>query len=144
VSVRSVIAVLGGIVLISFLAQLLEIPLVQVLASEPIVDMNGYLAARNKPIVHVGLLMIAGLTGLLSGYLVAKIAGEYEVRHAAVTAAVQTVLLIRGFSDPAATATFPAWVKVSLVLVTVPAMLLGALVRARAASLSQSPREVRS
>jgi hypothetical protein len=144
VSVRSVIAVLGGIVLISFLTQLLEVPLVNVFAPEPIVDMNGYLAARNKPIVHAGLLMIAALTGLLGGYLVAKIAGEYEVRHTALAAAAQTVLLIRGFGDPAATATFPGWVKVSLVLVTVSAMLLGAFVRARAASLSQSPREVRS
>jgi hypothetical protein len=144
VSVRSVIAVLGGIVVISFLTQLLEVPLVNVLASEPIVDMNGYLAARNKPIVHAGLLMIAALTGLLSGYLVAKIAGEYEVRHAVVTAAVQTALLIRGFGDPVAAATLPAWVKVSLVLVTVPAMLLGAVVRARAASLNQLPREVGS
>jgi hypothetical protein len=144
VSVRSVIAVLGGIVVISFLTQLLEVPLVNVLASEPIVDMNGYLAARNKPIVHAGLLMIAALTGLLSGYLVAKIAGEYEVRHAVVTAAVQTALLIRGFDDPVAAATLPAWVKVSLVLVTVPAMLLGAVVRARAASLNQLPREVGS
>ena len=143
-SVRSVIAVLGGIVVISFLTQLLEVPLVNVFASEPIVDMNGYLAARNKPIIHAGLLMIAALTGLLSGYLVAKIAGEYEVRHAAVTAAVQTALLIRGFADPVATATLPAWVKVSLVLVTVPAMVLGAVVRARAASLNQSPREVGS
>jgi hypothetical protein len=144
VGIRSIIAVLGGIVVISFLAQLLEIPLVNALATEPIVDMNGYLDARNQPPIHVGLLVIAALTGLLSGYLVAKIAGQYEVQHAAFTALLQTLLLIRGFGDEAATAALPIWVKVSLVLVTVPAMLLGALVRARAASLSQSPKEVES
>jgi hypothetical protein len=144
VGIRSLIAVLGGIVLTSFLAQLLEVPLVQVLASEPIVDMNGYLAARNKPLIHVGLVTIAVVTGLLGGYLVAKIAGQYEVRHAAFTAAVYTALLIRGFGDPAAGASLPAWVKVSLVVVTGPAMLVGAYVRARADSLSQSPEEVGS
>lgn len=135
-SVRSLIGILGGIVLISFLTQLLELPIVNVFAPAPITDMNGYLAARNQPSIHVALVIIAGMTGLLAGYMVAKVAGQYEMQHAACAALVQTVLLVRGFAAESAAAALPAWVKVSLVVVTVSAMLLGASVRARAATLS--------
>jgi hypothetical protein len=138
VSVRSVIGILGGIVIISFLTQLLEVPLVNVLAPEPITDMNGYLAARNRPPIHLAMLVIAGMTGLLAGYLVAKIAAEYEMQHAAFAALVQSVLLSRGFAADRAAAMLPMWLKVSLVVVTVTAMLLGAAVRAHAAKLTAS------
>jgi hypothetical protein len=143
VSVRSVIGVLGGIVIIAVLTQLLELPLVNLLAPAPLTDMAGYMTARNQPSVHVGLLAIAGVVGLLAGYVVAKIAGEYELAHAAVTALLQGGLLIRSFGDKDAAADLPPWVKVGLVAVTTIAMLLGASVRARAARLTASS-EVKS
>ena len=142
-SVRSVIGILGGIVIISFLTQLLELPLVNAFAPEPITDMNGYLAARNQPSIQVAMVIIAGITGLLAGYLVAKIAAQYEMQHAAFAALVQSVLLVRGFAAESAAAALPAWLKVSLVVATVAAMLLGAAVRARAAKLEPS-KEVES
>ena len=137
-SVRSIIGVLGGIVIISFLAQLLEVPLVNAFAAEPITDVNGYLAARNQPPIHIAMLAIAAITGVLAGYMVAKIAGQDEMQHAAFAALLQTLLLVRGFATEDAAAALPAWVRVALVLVTVPAMLLGAAVRARAARLTPS------
>ena len=142
-SVKSIIAVLGGIVIISFLSQLLEVPLVQALTSAPIGDMNAYMAARNQPPMHAALVVIAGVTGVLGGYLVAKIAGEHELLHAGVAAVLQTLLLVRGFAAEDAGAVLPGWVRVALVLVTMTAMLLGATVRARAASLRPS-KEVES
>ena len=134
-SVRSLIGVLGGIVVISFLTQLLELPLVNVLASGPITDMDGYLAARNQPPMHAAMLVIAGMTGLLGGYLVAKIAGQYEMQHAAFAALVQAVLLIRSYAADTPMA-LPTWLETAIVLVTVAAMLLGAAVRARAAKFT--------
>jgi hypothetical protein len=143
VSVRSIIGVLGGIVIISFFTQLLELPLVNVLAPGPITDMNAYLAARNQTAIHVAMLVIAAVTGLLAGYLVAKIAGQYEVQHAAFAAVLQTLLLIRSYATADPATALPLWLEVALVMVTVAAMLLGASVRARAAKLEPS-REVRS
>ena len=137
-SVRSLIGILGGIVIISFLTQLLEVPLVNVFAPAPITDMSGYLAARNQPSMRVALLIIAGITGILAGYLVAKIAAQYEMQHAAFAALVQSVLLVRGFTADTAAMMLPTWLKVSLVVMTVTAMLLGASVRARAAKLTAS------
>ena len=138
-SVRSLIGILGGIVIISFLTQLLEVPLVNAFAPAPITDMEGYLAARNQPPMHVAMLVIAAITGLLAGYLVAKIAGQYEMQHAAFATVAQSLLLVRGFAaDGGAAAVLPAWLKVALVLVTVSAMLLGASVRSRVAKLNPS------
>jgi hypothetical protein len=86
----------------------------------------------------MAMVVIAGVTGLLAGYLVAKVAAQYEIQHAAFAALVQTVLLVRGFTAESAAAALPAWLKVSIVVVTVSAMLLGASVRARAAKLNAS------
>jgi hypothetical protein len=143
VNVRSIIAVLGGIVIISFLSQGLEFALVQAFAAVPIQDLNGYYAARNQPAMQAAMVIIAGITGLLAGYLVAKIAGEYELQHAAVAAVAQTGLLVRGFAAEDAAAALPAWVRVATVVMTIGAMLLGALVRARAARLTPA-KEVES
>jgi hypothetical protein len=74
---------------------------------------------------------------------VAKIAGEYELQHAAVAAVAQTGLLVRGFAAEDAAAALPAWVRVATVVMTIGAMLLGALVRARAARLTPA-KEVES
>jgi hypothetical protein len=138
VNVRSLIGILGGIVLISFLTQLLEVPLVNVFASEPITDVNGYLAARSQPPMQMAMLAIAGVTGLLAGYMVAKIAGQYEMQHAAFAAFVQSVLLVRGYAAARAAAALPVWLEAAIVVVTVTAMMLGASVRARAAKLTPS------
>ncbi len=142
-NVKSIIAVLGGIVIISFLSQLLEVPLVQAFAASPIEDLNGYLVARNRPPIQVGLVIIAGVTGVLAGYIVAKIAGEYELQHAAVAAVLQALLLVRGYAAEDAASALPLWVRVAVVLVTVGGMLLGATVRARAARLAPA-KEVES
>jgi hypothetical protein len=138
VSVRSIIGILGGIVIISFLTQLLEVPLVNLFAPGPIADMNEYLAARNQTPIHLAMVGIAAVTGLLAGYLVAKIAGQYEMQHAAVAAGVQGLLLVRGYAAADPAAALPAWLEVALIVVMVPAMLLGASVRARAAKLNAS------
>jgi hypothetical protein len=136
VSVRSVIAVLGGLVIISFLSQLLEVPLVRALADASPTNMDEYMTARNHPSMHVAMLIIAALTGLLAGYMVAKIAGGQEMLHAAAAAVLQALLFLRGFAGEQGAAALPAWVHAGVVVVTAGAMLLGAAVRARAARLT--------
>jgi hypothetical protein len=109
-----------------------------VFAPGPIADMNEYLAARNQTPIHLAMVAIAGVTGILAGYLVAKIVGQYEMQHAAIAAVAQTLLLVRGYAGADPAAALPAWLEVALVAVTAPAMLLGAFVRARAAKLNAS------
>ena len=139
--VKSVIAVLGGMVLMYFLAEILEPPLVAWLASERPTSMETYLALRNEQDVLVGRLVLTGLTGVLVGYVVAKIAGHHELPHAAASAMLHSFMLLRAFAaDPSAVAA--SW-RVAFVAVTAVAMLAGAAVRARAARLGEQT-EVRS
>jgi hypothetical protein len=143
VDVKSVIAVLGGMVIVYFLSGILEGPLVAWLASRRPTTMEELMAARNEQAVLLGRLGITAAVGLLAGYLVAKIAGHYELAHAAVSAALQAFMLLRGFAADPAAAAVPTPMRVAFVAVTVAAMLAGAAIRARAARLTP-PTEVRS
>jgi hypothetical protein len=143
VGVRSIIAVLGSIVVIFFLSDALEVPTVAMLASTRPADMDAYLLARYEPAVLAGRAGIAAAVGVLGGYLAAKIAGQYEMRHAMVALALQTFVSIRAFEADASAVQVPLWVRLALVSVTSVAMVVGAAVRARAARLT-SPTEVRS
>ena len=132
-SVRSVIAVLGGMIIMFFLVEAIEPPTVALLAAHRPAGMDDYLAARTEPAVLAGRAAVFAVTGLLAGYMVAKIAGEYELAHAGVAFALQAVLMFRAFAADPAASLLPWWIRAGLVLTTGVAMLLGAAVRARAA-----------
>ena len=141
--IRSVIAVLGAIVITFFLSQILEGPMVGMLASKAPANMDELILVRNEANVLLGRLAIAAVVGVLAGYLVAKIAGHYELAHAAVAAALQAFMLLRGFAADPPAASVPFGMRAAFVAVTVAAMLAGAAVRARAARVT-GQTEVRS
>ena len=130
--VRSIIAVLGGIGLISLVTEALEFTLVRAAAGGPIPDMAAYFAVRNGPAILAAKLVYNTLAAVLGGYMTAKVAGGREVPHAVVGALVQTAALIWGFTASEYAGFTPVWMRVALVLLTGPAMVAGGLVRARA------------
>ena len=130
--VRSLVAVLGGILLISVVVEVLEFTLVNARAGGAITDMTQYFAVRNQPVMLGAKLVYNSLTAVIGGYMVAKVAGSREMLHGAVAALVQTAALIWGFTAGEYAAFTPVWMRIALVCLTGPAMLLGASVRARA------------
>ena len=136
---RTALAVIGGVALISLTVEALEFTLVNAAADEPIRDMARYFAVRNSPGMLAGKLVYNTLAALLGGYMTAKIAGSEEMKHGALGAAVQTTALIWGFTAGEYASFTPAWMRVALVVVTGPAMLAGAWVRAQAAQISDNP-----
>jgi hypothetical protein len=84
------------------------------------------------------------LAAVLAGYVVAKIAGHAEWAHAGVAAAVQTASLVWAALASEYAPFTPGWMWASLVVLTAPAMLAGAAVRARAARLQTPSAEVES
>jgi len=136
---RSIIAVLGGIGLVSLIVEPLEFTLVNAMAGGQITDMAGYFAVRNQPGILAAKVVYNTLAAVLGGYMTAKIAGVHEMRHAAVAAIVQTAALTWGFTAGEYAAYTPAWVRVTLVLLMGPAMMAGAKIRASAAKVTSNP-----
>jgi len=131
--IRSVVAVLGGILLISVVVEVLEFTLVSARAGGAITDLEGYFAVRNQSVMLAAKLVYNSLAAVLGGYMIAKVAGSREMLHGAIGALVQTVALVWGFTAGEYAAFTPVWMRVALVALTGPAMLAGAGVRARAA-----------
>ncbi len=123
---------LGGIGLVSIVVETLEFTLVNAVAGGTILDMAGYFAVRNRPVILGAKLVYNTLAAVLGGYMTAKVAGTREMAHAGVAALVQTAALIWGFTAGEYAAFTPAWMRIALVLLTGPAMLAGASIRARA------------
>lgn len=130
--VRGVVAVLGGMGLMSILVEILEFTLVNAVAGGTITDMAGYFAVRNRPgmlAAQVGYNVVAGVLG---GYLTARVAGSREILHGGIAALLKSTALAWGFTAGEFASLTPVWMRIVLVLITGPAMLVGASIRARA------------
>jgi hypothetical protein len=139
---RSALAVIAGVAIISLVVQSLEFTLVNAAAGEPVRDMAGYFTVANRPSMLAAKLAYQTLAAILGGYMTAKIAGSDRMTHGALAAAVQTTALVWGFTAGEYASFTPVWMRIALVGVTGPAMLAGAWVRAQAAGiLDNSPRE---
>jgi hypothetical protein len=131
--IRSIIAVLGGIGLLSIVVEVLEFTLVSAVAGGPPTDLPAYFAVRNQPAILAAKLGYNSVGAVLGGYLTARVARGQEMPHGWVAAIVQTAALIYGFTIGEFAGFTPIWMRIALVLMTGPAMLLGASIRARAA-----------
>jgi hypothetical protein len=136
---RSLLAVLVGLVLVRLLGQILEQTLVLSLAGEPPADMAAYVAVRNRAGVTAVLLFAHAFVSVMAGYVVGKIAGDLEVRHALVVGVLQLALFVWAFAVADAALLPPVWARVALLVVTLPALLAGATIRADARALHASP-----
>jgi hypothetical protein len=129
---RSIAVVVAGLLLLGFIDQTLERTLVLMLAQGvEVKDETAYLAIRNRPMVLVVTLLTHGFASLLTGYVLAKLAGKSEVQHAAGTAALFTVAMIGASATPNVMLP-PVWVRMVMMLVTPPALIAGAYVRGQA------------
>jgi hypothetical protein len=133
---RSAAAVLAGVILLGFIDQTLERVLVSALADAPPGDEAAYLAVRNRPAVLVTTLVTHAFAATLAGYILAKIAGAHEVGHAMAAAAVLMVVYASAFTNPNVLLP-PVWVRVAMLIVTPPALVAGASIRAQARSIQQ-------
>lgn len=130
--IRSIIAVMGGVLLYSVLDQVLETTLVRAMATGPIADEAGYFAVRNQPTALAAKVIFGGLVAVLAGYLSAKIAGAEEIQHGLASAAIQTASMAWGYTVGEYAALTPLWARIALVLTTAPIMIGGAAIRRKA------------
>lgn len=129
--VRSVLAVVAAVLLIGFIDQTLERTLVAALANAPITDEAGYLAVRNRTGVLAMTVVTHAFASLLTGYVLGKLAGRNEVRHAIAAAVLATGSYAIAFASPNVLLP-PVWVRVAIFAITPPALVAGAYVRGQA------------
>jgi len=142
--VRSLLAIIGGIALISLVVEPLEFTLVNAVAGQPIPDLAGYFEVRNRGGILAAKLVYNTLAAVLGGYMTAKIAGERELAHAGLAAAVETAMLVWTALAGEYAHFTPGWMWGALIVLTGPAMMAGASVRARAARVETRSTEVQS
>ena len=128
---RSIGVVVVGLLLLGFIDQTLEQTMVQALANAPITDEAAYLAVRNRTGVLAMIVATHALASLLTGYVLAKLAGSHEVQHAAATAAFATMLLMGASMTPNVMVP-PAWVRLAMAVITPAGLISGAYVRGQA------------
>lgn len=128
---RSIVVVLAAMLLLGFIDQTLEQTLVMSLANAPVKDEASYIAVRNRPQVLTALLVTHAIAALLTGYVLARLAGSHEVQHAAATAGLVTLLLVAASVAPNVLVP-PLWVRVAMAVITPPALIAGAYIRGQA------------
>ena len=131
--IRSILAILVGIGLISIVTQVLEFTLVGAASGGQLTGMEQYFEVRNRPSILAAALVYNSVAAVLGGYMVAKIAREHEMVHARIAALVQTAAMIYAFTVGEYAQFTPAWMRVALIAVVAPAILAGASIRTRAA-----------
>jgi len=133
---RSIAAVIASLLLVAFIDQTLERTLVMAMANAPITDQQSYLAVRNQTSVLTIMIITHAMAALLTGYVLARLAGSYEVQHAAIAAALVMLLLIGASANPNVLVP-PVWVRLTMAAVTLPAMITGAYIRGQARLLRE-------
>ena len=128
---RSVAVIVLGLLLLGFIDQTLERTLVLALAQAPVKDEASYLAVRNRPVVLAITVITHGFAALLTGYVLAKMAGTREVHHAAATAGLFIIAMIGASAAPNVMLP-PVWARMVMLAITPPALIAGAYVRGQA------------
>jgi hypothetical protein len=134
---RSVTVIVLGLLLLGFIDQTLERTLVLALAQGvEVKDEAAYLSIRNRPMVLAVTLVTHGFAALLTGYVLAKMAGTREVHHAAATAGLFTIAMIGASATPNVMLP-PVWVRMAMLAITPPALIAGAYIRGQARAIRE-------
>jgi hypothetical protein len=125
--VRSVSAVLVGMVFVTVSVEALELTLVTAISREVLTgDPEAYYAVRNGTVFLIVKVLYNTAGAMGGGYLAARLAGSKEVLHGIVLALIQTATLAWAASQPDFARWAPAWLWVALIVVTPLGILIGA------------------
>jgi hypothetical protein len=133
--IRAIAAVVVGILLAYGLPWVLERVLVESVAGRNLYTAGDYYLVRNTAGLITARIVMAVFLSVLAGHVGARIAKDDMVRTIGISAAALTVMLIGEFTVGEFAWGTPIWMRVALVVITGPAMVLGAYARAAAAEL---------
>ncbi len=133
--VRTILAVIAGVLLAYGLPWTLERILVESYAGGRPMGAAAYFDVRNTPLIMFGRVLMAFMLSVLSGHIAARIAKYDAERTVAIAAAAISMVLIWDYTGGEFAWGTPIWMRIAIVLLTGPSMVLGAIARARAAEV---------
>lgn len=128
---RSVLAVLAGLVLISIIVESLEFGLVAFVNRGVTTDPDVYFSVRNRPGFLAAKLVYNTAGAIVGGWLAAWLAGRSPIGHGVALAVVQTAAFGWALANPSLRRSTPDWMWASLIAVTFAGIVAGSLLQRR-------------
>lgn len=132
-TLRSVLGVFFGLMLISLIAEGIEFLLVALVHGSITTDQDVYFEIRNRPAMLAAKFIYNSVAGLAGGYLTGWIAGRAPIWHGVFLAAVQLAGFIYGMTASPYANTTPMWAWIGLAGTTTPIIVFGSWLRRRRA-----------
>lgn len=133
---RSVLAVLAGLVVISVLVESIEFALVALVNGGATTDPDTYFRIRNQPAFLAAKLVYNTAAAIVGGFLAAWLARRAAVAHGIVLAVVQTAAFGWALANPAIRRSTPDWMWACLIVLTFAGIVVGSLLQSRRIELA--------
>jgi hypothetical protein len=128
---RSVLAVVAGLLLITAIVEPLEFGLVSLVNGSVTTDPDRYFAVRNRPWFLAAKLGYNTAAAVAGGFVTAWLARRSAVSHGAALAVVQTAAFAWALANPQMRQTAPVWVWAALIVLTFAGIMWGVLIQQR-------------
>ena len=138
--IRSILAIVAGILLITLIVEPLEFALVALVNGGIVTDPASYFHVRNQPAFLVAKLVYNTGAAIAGGFAAARIARRAPRAHGLVLAVLQTAAFGWALANPALRQTTPDWMWFALIIVTCAGIMFGAELH-RKRSLSPTRRD---
>ena len=128
-ALRSVLAVVVGLVLISLIVELVEFGLVTMAHGAVTTDPVVYFGVRNRPWLLAAKLVYNTAAAVLAGYVTARLARRAPLAHGLALALLQTAAFAWALANVEIRKWTPDWMWIALILVTFAGIMAGARLR---------------
>jgi hypothetical protein len=125
--IRSILAIVAGMVVITAVTELIEFTIVSILLGVEANPLNPtpYFLARNQTPVLVAKHFYNFIAGFVAGYTTAKIAGYKEQLHAYIVIGLQVLAILFAITQPEISKWLPLSLWASVTLLTILGVVLG-------------------
>ena len=130
-AIRTFIAIIVGMFLISALVEGLEFGLVTAINGAPTTEPEAYYAIRNRIWFLAIKLVYNTAAAVAGGFVAALIAGYRQLGHGIALAVIQTLAFAWALTQPEVSRWTPGWMWAGLMLLSFGGILFGARIQAR-------------
>lgn len=129
----SAFAILAGLLLITLVAEGVEVVIVTLATDKPLSELannpSDYFAIRNRPVILALKLVYNTMAAFAGGYICALVARNKLLVHGIILASIQTIGFIYGMTMSEFADTTPMWLWLTLIFLTIGAIMAATYIR---------------